>query len=196
MQSNNSVDRLKCGRNISNSHMTDRESNRYWSSQMSHFSHAHDTIIWSHYDALYNRLWLHHTSEWVMELMYMNVFLIVIYKLIMLCKKYNYICVLWRQTVYAFICGVYFLHCQNYTNEHKSSSPLHRLYSIYILYILLSARTIQWQNSLHRSLGYIEIREVATGTQIFEDKIVRTCLTHCGLVTQYGDMDLGQHWIR
>ena len=32
--------------------------------------------------------------------------------------------------------------------------------------------------------------------EITEMTFVQTFLTHCGLVTPYGDMELGQHWLR
>ena len=30
----------------------------------------------------------------------------------------------------------------------------------------------------------------------FGDPSLNKCLTHCGLVMLYGDIDLGQHWFR
>ena len=36
----------------------------------------------------------------------------------------------------------------------------------------------------------------AVGTQSFRLTNLQTFLTHCGLMTPYGDMELGQHWLR
>ena len=52
----------------------------------------------------------------------------------------------------------------------------------------LSEPKVAWFNYAYVSLGLNELNENVY-IKLWE-------LTHCGLVTSYGDRDLGQHWLR